>query len=67
MQSSTQLIHMKVKYENDSHWFLTAMYGSPHFSKWQELWRELRDIHEGISDPWAITRDFNAIMCDSER
>lgn len=67
LTSSSQLIHMSVQVASDPPWFLTACYGSPHFTKRQDLWSQLREIHDGLTGSWAIIGDLNAITAASER
>lgn len=67
ISSSSQLIHMKLSYKGNPHWFLTTCYGSPHYAIRQDLWRQIRDIHAEINDLWVVIGDLNAITSAQER
>lgn len=48
-------------------WFLTIVYGSPHFSKRESLWDDSHEIHSSVTGPWAIMGGYNATLHDFER
>lgn len=67
IKETNQLVHVEVKVTNSSSWYLTIVYGSPHYTPRQSLWDDLQSIHLNINGPWAIIGDFNAILKDHER
>lgn len=67
LNSTSQLIHLRVQFKNNSPWFLTACYGSPHFAQRQDLWHQFRDIHADLYSPWALLGDLNTIINIHER
>lgn len=67
LRDSNQLVHMKVCPAISNPWFLTIVYGSPHFAPRQSLWDDIQDIHAEIDGPWVLLGDFNAMLFDYER
>lgn len=45
----------------------TAVYGSPIPNKRTELWESLRKLKAGVSAPWALIGDFNALLHADEK
>ncbi|KAJ4828461.1 hypothetical protein Tsubulata_018168 [Turnera subulata] len=57
----TQFIHARVTNSTES-FFLTVVYGSPH-EKWHKyLWSNLEVLAPGLSAPWVLLGDFNAVL-----
>lgn len=52
---------------NSSPWYLTIVYGSPHFTPRQALWDDLQEVYNEVDGPWAFLGDFNAILIVQER
>lgn len=57
LKDTSQLVHVKVAPPNASHWFLTIVYGSPHFTR----------RHSICDGPWALLGDFNVVLHEYER
>lgn len=66
LMASRQLVHLKVNGGNQAHWYLSAVYGSPHFAQRGQLWEDLQNLAIVIDGPWAAMGDFNAILSDHE-
>lgn len=61
LRDSNQIVHVEVKVLNNSSWFLTIVYGTPHYTQRQTLWDEIQDIHneiDGSQSPIKITESF---------
>lgn len=58
---------MKIQWKGDSPWFLTTIYGSPHFSRRQQLWSDLRCISSSTNGAWAMMGDFNSTLMMHEK
>lgn len=67
LRSTTQSVHMKVKWKDSPCWFMTAVYGSPHIKYRGPLWQELRDIRTSMTNCWVVGGDFNTILHPYER
>ncbi|XP_057444827.1 uncharacterized protein LOC130737074 [Lotus japonicus] len=65
--SSPQLLHLSIQRKNESVWFITAVYGKPHYMGRRELWSQILAIHDNMNDPWCLLGDFNATLHDHER
>ena len=46
---------------------LTVVYGLNTVEQRKSLWKEMKTLAKGISQPWLIVRDFNAIMSAKDR
>ncbi|KAF7831804.1 RNA-directed DNA polymerase [Senna tora] len=66
VQKHNQFIHFHIL-ENRRSWFLTVVYGSPHYAQRRELWSNLKDIGMSMVDPWCIIGDFNAFLFHHEK
>lgn len=67
LKHSNQFLHLKVGWGREASWCLTAVYGKPQLQARRVLWDELREIHLGMDNSWAIVGDFNAILAANER
>lgn len=45
LNDSSQIVHVEVSVNNDRSWFISIVYGSPHYSQRQSLWDEIQEIH----------------------
>ncbi|KAJ4832557.1 hypothetical protein Tsubulata_000126 [Turnera subulata] len=62
----TQLMHVRLTKGNESFLF-TAVYASPQ-EKWRRFcWKNIEALAEGISEPWLLAGDFNAVLAGHER
>ncbi|KAF7841373.1 reverse transcriptase [Senna tora] len=62
----SQFMHLLVR-DGNTHWFLTVVYGSPHYNARRELWDHLKLLQLQISLPWVLAGDFNAFMFSHEK
>lgn len=67
LKEYSQMVHVEVNPNSTSSWFITIVYGNPHYSQRQTLWNDIQDLHAEIDGLWALIGDFNAILKDSER
>lgn len=68
LTNHVQFIHMQVTCPPTSTRFLfTAVYGSPQAQLRKFLWQDLTALDPGITTPWLLSGDFNAIISSSER
>ncbi|XP_052107411.1 uncharacterized protein LOC127740479 [Arachis duranensis] len=57
-----QLIHLKIKDNDNRSWYFTCIYGSPQPGTRSTLWRELESIAATNQGPWCLGGDFNSII-----
>ncbi|CAL1388052.1 unnamed protein product [Linum trigynum] len=62
-----QHVTIRISQSHMPDWILTAVYASPHPSQQQPLWSRLTALSKGISIPWILTGDFNAIRSPTEK
>lgn len=67
LESSSQMVHLRVSWKGQPKWLLTVVYANPYYVRRQSLWDELVRIAEAHDEPWAVLGDFNCILADSER
>lgn len=67
LKHSNQFLHLKVGWKREAEWCLTVVYGKPQIQARRVLWDDLREIHIGMDNSWAIVGDFNAILAANER
>ncbi|XP_061364993.1 uncharacterized protein LOC133308390 [Gastrolobium bilobum] len=67
ISQSTQYIHMKIEYNHFESFLCTAIYASPREEQRQLMWNDVKNISQGISEPWIIAGDFNDIKSSSEK
>ena len=63
----TQFLHVKLAVDHGSPWFLTIVYASPIESERKEVWHELQQIANTMSDAWLVIGDFNEIASLDEK
>ncbi|KAF7823171.1 putative ribonuclease H protein At1g65750 family [Senna tora] len=66
VQRHNQFIHFHIL-DCSGSWFLTIVYGSPHFAQRGDLWNNLKSIGTAMVDPWCLVGDFNAFLFDFEK
>lgn len=64
--SSIQYIHYLIRYQGIT-FIWTVVYGANDVGDRRTLWDELKTIAIGISGPWMIEGDFNALLSNTER
>jgi exonuclease III len=57
-----QFIHLTIAFMPGSSWNFTAVYASPREELRKELWLNLHNISQSISEGWMIAGDFNDIV-----
>ncbi|XP_059298114.1 uncharacterized protein LOC132050769 [Lycium ferocissimum] len=68
LREEDQLIHCQVKgIREDFECLVTIIYGFNTGELRKTLWQSLRDIAQGISTPWMIAGDFNALLYAQDR
>ncbi|XP_058778740.1 uncharacterized protein LOC131652797 [Vicia villosa] len=67
LENNDQYIHSRIKMEDSSQWFFTAIYARPHENSKKKLWDALKDISNTMRGPWMMAGDFNDIAYVSEK
>ncbi|XP_015060282.1 uncharacterized protein LOC107006173 [Solanum pennellii] len=68
INSSAQLLHCQVNERSKDYQFiLTVVYGFNTVEQRKSLWQEMNAMSKGISQPWLIVGDFNAILSTKDR
>lgn len=67
IRSSSQFVHMEVQWKNDPPSFLTAVYGSPHMARRQQLWDNIANLAGSFVGAWALIGDFNCTLVTYDR
>lgn len=67
LNQSNQFLHLEVGWKREEKWLLTVVYGKPQLQARRTLWDDLRELHSGVTSPWALAGDFNAILEANER
>lgn len=62
LNSSSQWVHAEVKVHGASSWFITIVYGCPHFARRKSLWDDLLELHSSTIGLWVVMADFNATL-----
>ncbi|CAL1378455.1 unnamed protein product [Linum trigynum] len=63
---ASQFLHVRVRY-GQVQWLLTAIYASPALVQRRDLWNSIRDLAEGITEPWMLAGDFNSILQPADK
>lgn len=66
IEEQMQFIHCKVNLENNV-FYWTCVYGSYDLHIRRNLWRDLMRLGKGLSKPWLIQGDFNAVSSNEDR
>lgn len=67
LQSSDQMVHLRVAWKGQTNWLLTVVYASPYYVRRQRLWEDLVTIGESHYEPWSVLGDFNCLLADHDR
>lgn len=62
-----QFIHVLAEWNNGKKTWLTAVYAHPTDSIRRELWVELRDLADPMTEPWLVIGDYNEIASIEEK
>ena len=63
-----QMLHCQVNERSKGYQLiLTVVYGLNTVEQRKSLWKEIETLSKGITQPWLIVGDFNAIMSDKDR
>nr|XP_019069479.1 uncharacterized protein LOC109120276 [Solanum lycopersicum] len=66
--SSAQLLHCQVNDRSKNYQFIvTIVYGFNTVEQRKSLWQEMKTISQGVTQPWLIAGDFNAILSTKDR
>ncbi|KAL7224711.1 hypothetical protein ACSBR1_026069 [Camellia fascicularis] len=65
--ANSQVIQAIMKRENHEEWVLAAVYASPNPGMRQNLWNDLEDFSNSMTNPWLIAGDFNDVMGQNKR
>lgn len=63
----THYVHLKVRNGTSPSWFMTVVYGSPHYQAISRLMDSLINLVDSISHPWVVVGDFNSILNPHDR
>ncbi|XP_031099806.1 uncharacterized protein LOC116004005 [Ipomoea triloba] len=61
-----QFILLEVRVVNQADWHVAVVYGSPTHHLRRRLWTELSMAKQGVSGPWVVAGDFNAVVSRDE-
>lgn len=67
MSISKYYILLKMNPRSLQPWLLSIVYGSPQERHKENLWNELREIHQNYNLPWCVVGDFNAVLHPHEK
>ncbi|XP_061340576.1 uncharacterized protein LOC133287043 [Gastrolobium bilobum] len=67
ISQTTQLIHMKIEYNQYESFLCTTVYASPREENRQVMWNVVKNLSQGLLVPWIIAGDFNDIKSTSEK
>lgn len=67
VRSTSQVVHLRVRWKRDGWWGLSAVYGSPQPVLRRKLWEDLIAMGREFLGPWALLGDFNSILYDHEK
>lgn len=57
----SQFLHVVIQEANMNEWYFTAVYASPSDDRRKMLWEDLKNIANGMTQPWLVAGDFNDI------
>ncbi|XP_049381299.1 uncharacterized protein LOC125845827 [Solanum stenotomum] len=68
IRCTAQIVHCLIKDRTKGHQIvLTMIYGYNTIEQRKEMWLELNTLAQGITQPWLITGDFNALLTPQDR
>jgi exonuclease III len=68
LSMNPQVIHASVQVSSSkAFWLFSAVYASPSFDSWLELWDHLAAFADTHSLPWVVAGDFNEILSNHEK
>ncbi|XP_061370265.1 uncharacterized protein LOC133312983 [Gastrolobium bilobum] len=67
VNKSHQLVHVRIKRNQNDHFIFTAIYASPNGDKRKLLWEELRSFAHQNAKPWLVAGDLNEITSANEK
>lgn len=67
ISSSKLCVLLKVNPRSLHPWLLSVVYGSPRERHREDLWNELRTIHNDSDLLWCVARDFNSVLHPHEK
>ncbi|XP_028762745.1 uncharacterized protein LOC114721099 [Neltuma alba] len=67
LEENHQYFHVDCQIPGRNSFILTALYAKPHHDYRQQLWRNLFNLSQSISNAWVVFGDFNDILAASDR
>lgn len=67
LSTSKYCILLKVNSRSLNPWLLSVVYGNPQERHREDLWNELRAIHDNFRLPWCVVGDFNSVLHPHEK
>ena len=66
--SSSQMLHCQVNERSKGYQFsLSKVYGLNTAEQRKSMWKEMETLAKGITQPWLVVGDFNAIFYAKDR
>lgn len=62
LSSSKYSVLLKINPGSSNPWLLSVVYGSPQERFREDLWNDLRAVHNAYDLPWCVVGDFNSIL-----